>query len=72
LAKPGAGADIRSFSSAFSAPVPGQTKLVYLIIIHLEQDQASDLNRYSFQKIMKNLHFNLKALQTGTPTKLKT
>ncbi len=46
----------------------GQTKVVYFIIIHLEQDQASDRNRYSFPKIMKTLHFNWKALQTGTGT----
>jgi hypothetical protein len=39
-----------------SAPAPGRTKLVpvYFIIIHLDQDEGGDLNRYSFNnKIMK-------------------
>ncbi len=38
-----------------SASAPGQTKVVYLIIIHLEQDQASHPCLFSFQKIMKTL-----------------
>ncbi len=29
----------------------------------MEQDQASDLNRYSLQKVMKILPFNLKAVK---------
>jgi hypothetical protein len=46
----------------FEVSAPGQTKIVYLIIIHLEEVQASDLNRHSFQKVMKTLHFDLKAV----------
>ncbi len=58
--------------SDVSFPATAQTKVGYFIIIHLEQDQASDLNRSSFQKIMKILHFNA-AVQTGTlHTKLKS
>ncbi len=54
-----AGAGARAvFEVPFPAPDSGQTRVVYFIIIHLEQDQASDLNRYYFQKIMKTLHFN--------------
>jgi hypothetical protein len=45
-------------------PAPGQTKVAYENIIHIEEDQASKLNRYSFLKIIKNLLFNLKAVQT--------
>jgi hypothetical protein len=45
--------------------LPGQIKVAHFIIIHLEQHQASDLNRYSFQKIKRTLHFNGKAVQTG-------
>ncbi len=44
----------------------GQTKVVNLIMIHSEQDQASELSRCSFLKIMKNLLFDLKAGRTGT------
>ncbi len=52
----------------------GPTKVVYFIIIHLQQDEASDLNRYFSKKLWK-LHFNWKAVKTGTgtvPIKLKS
>jgi hypothetical protein len=39
---------------------------VYLIIIHIEQDQKIELSRCSFQKVIKNLLFHLKAVKTGT------
>ncbi len=54
-------------------PPPGQTKVcsIFVIIIHLEQDLAGDLNRSSFPKIMKTLHFNVKAVKK-VPTKLKS
>ncbi len=46
--------------------VPPRVRLckvvVYLILIHLEEVQASDLNRHSFQKVMKTIHFDLKAV----------
>jgi hypothetical protein len=41
-----------------SAPAQGQIKVFYFMVIRLEQDHANDLNRHSFQKIMKTLHFN--------------
>jgi hypothetical protein len=44
---------------------PGRTKVVYFLIIHFEQDQASDLNRYSFQKKSWNSTFYLKDVQRG-------
>jgi hypothetical protein len=47
-------------------PAPGQTKLVYEIIIHIEKDQKSELSLHSFLKVMKNLLFNSKAVKTGT------
>jgi hypothetical protein len=31
-------------------PAPGQTKVVYLIIIHIKWDQKIELSRYFFQK----------------------
>jgi hypothetical protein len=63
-----AGAGILKFRLRLlaSAPAPGQTKVVYLIIIHIEYDQKIELCRYSFQKVMKNLLFHLKAVKTGT------
>jgi hypothetical protein len=54
-----------SFGSSSWPSAPGQTKVAYFIIIDLEQDKASDLNRYSFEKIMKTLNFYQKAVQTG-------
>ncbi len=55
--------------SKVSATAPGQTKIVYLIITHLEEDEASDLNWYGIlyiKKIMKTLHLYLKHVLTGT------
>jgi hypothetical protein len=48
-----AGAGICKFRLRLLALALGRSKVVYFIIIHLEQEQASDRNRYSFQKIMK-------------------
>ncbi len=64
----GAGTFSRSWSrySEVSAPAPGQTKVVYLTIIRIEQDQKSELSQHSLQKVMKNLLFHLKAVKTGT------
>ncbi len=53
LAGAGAGAGICKLRLRLPASAPGRPKVVYFIIIHLEREQASDLNRYSFQKIMK-------------------
>jgi hypothetical protein len=39
-----------------SDPAPGRTKVVYIVIIHLDQDQASGLNQYH-----ENLTFSLKS-----------
>jgi hypothetical protein len=50
----------------YEVSAPGQTKVVYFIIVHFGQDQASELSRYSFQESMKNLLFTLKAVQAGT------
>ncbi len=33
-----------------SAPAPIQIKAVFFTIIHLQEDQANDLNRYTFKK----------------------
>ncbi len=66
LAGAGAGAGILKFRLQLPAPAPGQTKVVYLIIIHIEQDQKIELSQYSFQKVMKNQLFHLKAVKTGT------
>ncbi len=60
----GAGAGILKFR--LRLPAPGQTKVVYLIIIHIEWDQKIELSQYSFQKVIKNLLFHLKAVKTGT------
>ncbi len=54
-----------------SALAPGQTNVVYFIRKHHEQDHASDIKQYSFQKVMKTLHFNEK-LCKQVPTKLKS
>jgi hypothetical protein len=62
----GAGAGILKFRLRLPAPAPGQTKVVCLIIIHIESDQKRELSRYSFLKVMKNLLFLLKAVKTGT------
>ncbi len=62
----GAGTFGRSWYTEVSAPDPGKTKVVYLIIIHTEQDQKSELGRYSFLKALKNLLFHLKAVKTDT------
>ncbi len=48
-----------------SAMALGQTEVVPVLQSYLVQDQASDLNLFSFHKIMKTLHFNVKAVQTG-------
>jgi hypothetical protein len=68
LARAGAGAGILKFRLQLLAPAlaPGQTKVVCLIIIHIEKDQKIELSRYYFQKVMKNLLFHLKAVKTGT------
>jgi hypothetical protein len=47
----GAGASICKFR--LQLPAPSRTKVVHVIMIHLEQDQASELYWYSFPKIMK-------------------
>jgi hypothetical protein len=52
---------------------PGQNKVVNIIIIYLEQEQAGDLNRYSFKKIMITPHLTEKVCkQVPVPTKLKS
>jgi hypothetical protein len=46
---------LQSRSRYLKISAPGQTRVVhiYFVIIHLEQDQASERNRYFIQKIMK-------------------
>jgi hypothetical protein len=43
------------------APAPGRTKVVYIVTIHLEQNQASGLNQYSFQNYHENFTFSFKS-----------
>ncbi len=56
LARVRAGANILSFGSGSRDPGSRSEKssIFFNITINLEQDQASDLNRYSFQKNCKN------------------
>jgi hypothetical protein len=57
----GAGTSGRSryteVSALASAPAPGQTQVVNLIIIHIELGFLKNFCQYSFQKVTKNLLF---------------
>jgi hypothetical protein len=52
------------------SPAPGQTRVAYFTIIHLEQHQASDLNWYSFKKII--ISILIEKLCKQVLTKLKS
>jgi hypothetical protein len=46
----GAGTFSRSWYSEVLAPAPGETKVVYLIIIRIEKDQKSELVNILYKK----------------------